>query len=107
MCGWYDPGMKILLLSLLLSQSKANDIAVDKLPAEVKSVLEAYVKLLRDAADVDAAAKGFTEIAGGSLVDDSGKALRANVAQFSLKKDHGNIKFYADPVATTRVNASA
>lgn len=88
------------------AQSKANDIPVDTLPAEVKAVLESYTKLLLAAKSVDDAGKSFVNIAGGGVVNEDGKSLRADVTRFSLKKDFDGIKFYADPLVITRVNAS-
>jgi hypothetical protein len=88
------------------AQSAKNDIAIDALPAEVKQTLASYVALLRGSADLDACAAGFVRIAGGGLVDQTGSALRSSVKPYSLKKDFGNIKFYANPLVITRVNAT-
>jgi hypothetical protein len=97
----------VLAVSVAVSasaQNKKDDIAVDQLPAEVKSVLEQYVALLRAAPDAPAAGKELVKIAGGGLVSPDGNALRADVVEHSLKKDHDAIKLYADPVEITRVN---
>lgn len=89
-----------------LAQSKANDIAVDALPAEVKAVLTQYVGLLLAAKSVDEAATALRAIAGGGLVNEDGATLRADVPRFALKKDFDGAKNYASPLAITRVNAS-
>lgn len=83
-----------------------NDISVEQLPPEVKSVLEKYVSILRSAATVDECAKNLVEIAGGGLVNEDG-SLRKDVPQFSLKKDFTDIKQYADPIVITRVNLTS
>ncbi|MDP2341761.1 MAG: hypothetical protein Q8O67_12450 [Deltaproteobacteria bacterium] len=88
------------------AQSKANDIAVDALPANVKAVLVEYVAMLRASKDIDTAAKGLVPLAGGGVVDPTGTKLRTDVPRFSLKKDFDNVKFYADPLVITRVNAT-
>ncbi len=85
------------------AQSRRYDIDPDDMPAEVRKVLEEYVKILRTSKDLDACAERFITVAGGSLVNEDGKSLRGSVKRFSLKKDYGNIKFYADPTAITRV----
>jgi hypothetical protein len=94
--------LSILLFSLSIF-SQAKDIPLEQLPPDVKTVLETYVDLLRNSADVPAAATKFKDIAGGSLVNDDG-SLRSTVAQFGLKKDFNNVKHYANPIKITRVN---
>jgi hypothetical protein len=89
----------------LAAQSRANDIPVDQLPANVKQVLEQYVQILRTSKDVDEAATRITDLAGGTLVGENGK-VTSNTRQFGLKKDFNNIKHYADPLIITRVNAT-
>ena len=96
----------VLFSSVVLAQSKANDIPADKLPPEVKAVLEQYVAMLRAGPDVATVAKAFVAIAGGGVVNEDGKSLRRDVPEFSLKKDFNGVKFYADPVNITRVNAT-
>lgn len=104
--------MKTLAAAILLcgsvafAQSKANDIPADKLPPEVKAVLEQYVAMLRAGPDVPSVAKAFVAIAGGGVVNEDGSQLRKDVPEFSLKKDFNGVKFYADPVTITRVNAT-
>lgn len=90
-------------LNLVSAQSKADDIPVSELPAEVKSVLEQYSTALHDSKSVDEAAAAFAPIAGGSLVNEAG-ALTGNTRQFGLKKDFNDFKHYAYPVQITRVN---
>jgi len=90
-----------------LAQSKANDIPIDTLPPEVKAVLVDYLKILRGSASVEDAGKAFVAIAGGGVVNEDGASLRTDVTRFSLKKDFDGVKFYADPVVITRVNATA
>src|ERR1035437_911998 len=86
------------------AQSKANDIPVNNLPADVKSVLGKYIKILKSP-DLDACATAFLEIAGGGLVNPNFPvSLRSDIKMYSLKKDFENIKFYSDPVVITRVN---
>lgn len=89
----------------LAAQSRQNDIPVEQLPAEVKQVLEQYVQILRTSKTVDEAATRFTDIAGGTLVNENG-SVSGNTRQFGLKKDFNNIKHYADPLIITRVNAT-
>jgi hypothetical protein len=107
--------MKKLFLSTLLSfaviglisaQSRANDIPTDKLPKEVKTVLEQYLTILRTSADIDQCAGKFLDLAGGGLVNENAKSLRQDVARFSLNKDFSNVKFYANPLKISRVNLS-
>ena len=95
----------ILLCSMhpLLAQSRANDIPVDQLPAEVRQVLDRYIEILTTSPSINEAATKFVEIAGGSLVNEDG-SLRSTVAQFGLKKDFNDIKFYEVPAVITRVN---
>lgn len=95
----------LLCAAPLAAQSKANDIPVDQLPASVKQVLEQYVQILRTSKSVDEAAARFQEIAGGTLVNENG-SVSSNTKQFGLKKDFNNVKFYADPLIITRVNAT-
>jgi hypothetical protein len=90
----------------LQAQSTRNDIPVGKLPKEVRDVLVRYIQILRTSSDLDACATAFATIAGGSLVNEDGQTLRNNVKPYSLKKDFGNVKFYADPIRITRVNVS-
>lgn len=89
--------------SLAFAQSKRDDIPVDKLPQEVKAVLDQYVAAL-NAPTLDSCATLFFPIAGGGLVNPAGTALGGDLKQFSLKKDYQNIKFYQQPVKITRVN---
>ncbi|HNN00116.1 MAG TPA: hypothetical protein PKG67_06655 [Turneriella sp.] len=96
----------LLLVSLapaLFAWNKADDIPVENLPAEVKSVLEKYVQILKESPSVDEAAAAFAQIAGGSLVNDNG-SVSNNTRQFGLKKDFNNLKHYAWPIRITRVN---
>ena len=85
------------------AQSKADDIPVSDLPPEVKSVLETYTKILHESKSVDEAGAAFNAIAGGTLVNESGK-ITTNTLQFGLKKDFNNFKHYAYPIQITRVN---
>ena len=95
------------VLSTAAFAAPKGDIAVEALPAEVKAVVEQYVKLLRDAqGDPDKAAVELIKIAGGGLVNEDGTKLRTDVPRFSLKKDTSDVKFYADPVVITRVNVA-
>jgi hypothetical protein len=86
-----------------LSQTKANDIPLLDLPANVKQTLDKYVEIL-NLSSIDDCANKFIEIAGGGLVNESGTALRNDIKTYSLKKDHDYIKFYKQPVEITRVN---
>lgn len=95
----------LLLSTVALAQGKQNDITPDKLPPEVKALLEQYVGILRAGPDINAVVKAFTPIAGGGVVGPEG-ALRSDVPRFSLKKDFDNAKYYADPLNITRVNAT-
>jgi hypothetical protein len=91
-------------MQLSFAQSKANDIPVDQLPAEVKAVLEQYLKILSTSANLDECATNMMAVAGGSLVDEAGASLRSTIKPYSLKKDYDNYKFYASPTVITRVN---
>lgn len=97
-----------LLLALIFSQqifswSKADDLPVESLPANVKAVVENYVRILRESKSVEEAATSVAPLAGGSLVNENG-SLSNNTKQFGLKKDFNNIKHYANPIKITRVN---
>lgn len=98
--------LSFMALNFISAQSKANDIPIAKLPKEVKAVLEQYVSILRNSADIEQCAEKFLEVAGGGLVNENASALRQDVSRFSLNKDFGNVKFYADPIKITRVNVS-
>lgn len=108
--------MKTIVLSLLFllcisgikAQSKTNDIPVEKLPAEVKTVLEEYLTILSTSTTIEDCAKAFVQIAGGALVNEDDKTitLRQDVDRFSLKKDYGNVKFYQLPLNITRVKVN-
>ncbi|MCU0444591.1 MAG: hypothetical protein MUE85_06695 [Microscillaceae bacterium] len=100
-----------IFISLIIStstfaQSKAGDIEINKLPLEVKAILEEYLNILSNSGSLEDCAEKFVKIAGGSLVNEDGQSLRNNVQAFSLKKDYGNIKFYAIPLRITRVNVA-
>ncbi len=97
-------GLGIFLFSFSLF-SQAKDIPVETLPAEVKTILEKYVDILRNSGSLEQAAVKFKEIAGGSLVNEDG-SLRSTVVQFGLKKDFNNVKHYANPISITRVNVT-
>ena len=101
---YFALALTVLVINISFAQSKANDISVNKLPKEVKDVLVQYISILRNSEDIDKCAEKFIEVAGGSLVNENGSALRQDVARFSLNKDFGNAKFYADPIKITRVN---
>lgn len=93
----------LLALSPVSGQSKKNDIPVNEVPAAVIEVLNSYAAVL-GSESLEKCAEAFKGIAGGSLVNETGDNLRANVMQFSLKKDYSNFKFYAVPLQITRVN---
>jgi hypothetical protein len=101
---YFALALTVLVINISFAQSKANDISVNKLPKEVKDVLVQYISILRNSEDIDKCAEKFIEVAGGSLVNENGSALRQEVARFSLNKDFSNAKFYADPIKITRVN---
>jgi hypothetical protein len=92
--------------SVANAQNKKDDIPVEQLPAEVKTVLLEYVAILTSSKTLDECAQNFIKVAGAGLVNEDGNSLRGNVQGFSLKKDYENIKFYANPVKITRVNVS-
>jgi len=98
--------LSIICFGAVSAQSRTNDIPTSKLPKEVKAVLEQYVSILRNSADIDQCAEKFIEVAGGGLVNENASGLRQDVPQFSLKKDFNNVKLYADPIKITRVNVS-
>jgi hypothetical protein len=90
--------------SVAFAQGTTNDIPTAQLPAEVRTVLHAYIELLRNSDSLDECAEQFRAVAGGSLVNEDGRSLRSNVKPYGLKKDFENVKFYANPVNITRVN---
>lgn len=96
----------LFFISQAQGQSKKYDIALSDLPQEVKTVLETYIHILKNSADLESCAKEFVKIAGGGLVDERGKTLRETVMPYSLKKDFTNIKFYASPLQISRVNCN-
>lgn len=89
--------------TLIFAQSKADDIAVGELPADVKAVVDAYAQLLKESKSIEEAAAAFKPLAGGSLVSDNG-SLTSSTLQFGFKKDFNNFKHYQYPVVITRVN---
>ena len=89
--------------TLVFAQSKADDIAVGELPADVKAVVDAYAQLLKESKSIEEAAAAFKPLAGGSLVSDNG-SLTSSTLQFGFKKDFNNFKHYQYPVVITRVN---
>jgi hypothetical protein len=101
--------MKKLLMMLALwlggsaAQAQQKDIPVSDLPTEVKQVLEQYIEILSTSKDLDECATRFLSIAGGTLVDAEGTALRTTVKPYSLKKDFSDITYYKVPVEIKRV----
>lgn len=95
--------LPFIFTSVMLAQSKRDDIPVAKLPKEVKAVLDQYVGAL-NAPDLDSCAVLFLPIAGGGLVNEDATALGRDLLDFSLKKDFNNVKFYVQPSKITRVN---
>jgi len=89
--------------TLVFAQSKADDIAVGELPADVKAVVDGYAHLLKESQSIDDAAAAFKPLAGGSLVNENG-SVTSNTLQFGFKKDFNNFKHYQYPVVITRVN---
>jgi hypothetical protein len=106
--------MKKIILSILLlcaygfssAQSKAGDIPVAQLPAEVKQILDEYINILSTSKTAAECEQRLTAIAGGGLVNEDGNSLRSTVPPYSMKKDYDNCKFYSNPVVVTRVNKS-
>ncbi|AFM05154.1 hypothetical protein Fleli_2801 [Bernardetia litoralis DSM 6794] len=95
----------LLTTTVLLGQSKKNDISPQDLPKEVKNVLNQYIEILEQANNLDECAEMFAKIAGGSLVSEDGQSLGNDVKPYSLKKDFQNIKFYhTTSIKITRVN---
>lgn len=85
------------------AQTKANDIPIKDLPAEVQQVLNKYAEIL-GSESLEKCAEAFITIAGGSLVNEAGSKLGIAVPQFSLKKDFNHFRHYASPLVITRVN---
>ncbi|HCL58000.1 MAG TPA: hypothetical protein DHW82_13475 [Spirochaetia bacterium] len=79
-------------------EEKAEDI-----PENVMKVLNQYIEILSKSESLDECAQKFVKIAGGLLVNESGKKLREDVKPYSLKKDYSNIQFYKIPPEITRV----
>ena len=96
----------LLFCTTSQAQSKRNDIPVASLPQEVRQTLSSYIALLRKSPSLDACAEQFTRLAGGGLVNEDGQSLRGSVKPYSLKKDFQNVRFYAEPLRITRVNAT-
>lgn len=90
------------------AQSTRDDIPKEQIPKSVLTVLESYIQIIKTSPTLEEAGSQFTKIAGGGLVNESvtNITLRTSILPFSLKKDYGNIKFYADPIEITRVNLS-
>jgi len=101
--------MRKLILSVALlagvfgANAQQKDIAVSELPKEVKMVLDEYVNILTSSKDLDECAVKFMSVAGGTLVNPAGNALRSSVKPYSLKKDFDDIKYYKVPVEIARV----
>ncbi|MBE7440520.1 MAG: hypothetical protein HS115_18865 [Spirochaetales bacterium] len=93
----------LMLVTEVNGWSKQDDIPIASLPAAVKAVVETYAKILKESKTLDEATLAFGDIAGGSLVTESG-SISSNTKQFGLKKDFNNFKHYAYPVKITRVN---
>ncbi|MEZ4219404.1 MAG: hypothetical protein R3B13_00655 [Polyangiaceae bacterium] len=75
-----------------------------KIPAEVRETLTTYLDILHSSASLDECAARFVKIAGGVLVNEDGRSLRSTVVPYALKKDYGNLHFYALPPQVTRVD---
>jgi hypothetical protein len=89
--------------SFISVQAQQKDIPVSELPKEVKTVLDEYVNILTTSKDLDECANRFISVAGGTLVNPAGNALRSSVKPYSLKKDYNDIKYYKVPVEIARV----
>ncbi len=96
----------VMLGTCAMAQSRKNDISVSQLPKAVRQVLDQYIDILSTSKDLDECAQRFVNIAGGALVNEDGRTLRNSVMPYSLKKDFGGVKFYQQPLAISRVNAS-
>lgn len=78
--------------------------AAAQLPAPVRATLDQYVQILASSRSLEECVQRFTPIAGGGLVNEDGRSLRATVPPYSLKKDWQNVRFYAQPAQVTRVD---
>lgn len=102
--------MRILLLFLIsivvVNFSQCQEIPPIDLPEEVRVVLHQYISLLKNAKDTDEAATKLFPLAGGSLVNEDGKALRNAVKPIYLKRDFNSIFTYAYPIIIAKVDVS-
>lgn len=97
----------MITLALLLgwaavTSARQTEITRDQVPADVVAVLNQYLEILSTNPSLDACAPEVAKIAGGHMLSKSG-AISSDVMQYSLKKDHQNVKFYKVPAVITRV----
>jgi hypothetical protein len=95
-------GIMIISFSTALTAQR-QDIAVKEVPKHVVAVLNEYLKILNSNPDLDKCAEKIVPIFAGHLLAQSGDRVSDDVIQFSLKKDHQNVKFYKIPAVITRV----
>ena len=99
-----------LLVACAASAPPASDAETQvdhgQLPEPVWQVLDQYLNLLAHSRSIEECSTRFASIAGGTLVNEDGRSLRATVPKFSLKKDFQNVRFYALPPRITRVDVT-
>jgi hypothetical protein len=95
-------GILIISGTAIVSAQK-RDIQINEIPKPVVIVLNKYLKTLASSSDLDVCAKKIVPVFAGHLLSQSGNKVADDVLQFSLKKDHQNVKFYKYPAVITRV----
>ncbi|MDP2388211.1 MAG: hypothetical protein Q8M29_17690 [Bacteroidota bacterium] len=88
-----------LFLLFLFSSSIAQNIEVNP---KAETLLNDFMKALA-IKDADESAKECLKYVHKSLKNASGDDLTKDLRNFSFKKAHDNVKFYANPVKITRV----
>jgi hypothetical protein len=95
-----------LFFNIILLSGQQNNIKIYKLPSEVEIVLNEYIKILSKSENIEICANQFIKIAGGNLVDETGKNLRSSIKPYSLKKDFEDILFYKLPLQIIKIEKS-
>ena len=92
----------VIMVSSIDLNAGRSEMKPAELPADVLEVLNCYCMILSTSPDINICAEKLAAIAGGHLLDSSGKISR-DVMEFSLKKDFQNIRFYKVPPVVTRI----
>lgn len=94
--------LTMLVFVTVSTIAKQKDIPKDQVPKDVIEVLNKYLEILSTSASLDDCAEKMVKIAAGHMLNQSG-TISDDVKQYSLKKDHQNVKFYKVPAVITRV----